>query len=148
MNLTEEARVFLDEHRIGHLATADREAAPHVIPICFARLDERLYFVADEKPKRHGPRRLKRLANIAQNPHVALIVDDYREDWTKLAFLLLHLDAAIIEAVEEYEAALAALRRKYPRYRIMKLLPTTNPIVGMTVRRWHLWRASDAPAGP
>jgi PPOX class probable F420-dependent enzyme len=144
MNLSEEARVFLDEHRVGHLATADREAVPHVVPVCFARLGERLYFVADEKPKRHGPRRLKRLANIAQNPRVALVVDDYREDWTRLAYLLLHLEAAVVEAAPEYEAALAALRRKYPRYRTMKLLPATNPIVGMDVQRWHLWRASTA----
>jgi PPOX class probable F420-dependent enzyme len=147
MNLSEEACVFLDEHRIGHLATADREGAPHVIPICFARLDERLFFVADEKPKRYGPKRLKRLTNIAQNPRVALVVDDYSEDWTKLAFLLLHMDAAIVEAAEEYDAVLAALRRKYLRYRTMKLLPATNPIVGMVVRRWHLWRASDSAAG-
>lgn len=146
MNLTDEARLFLDEHRVGHLATADRKAVPHVIPICFARLEERIYFVADEKPKRHGPRRLKRLANIAQNPRVALVVDDYREDWTKLAFLLLHLEAALVEPAAEYEAALTALRRKYPRYRTMKLLSATNPIVGMTVQRWHLWHASP-PAG-
>jgi PPOX class probable F420-dependent enzyme len=147
MNLTDEARAFLDEHRIGHLATADREGEPHVIPVCFARLDQRLYFIADEKPKRHGPKRLKRLANIAQNPRVALVVDDYREDWTKLAFLLVHLDAAIVESDEEYQAALAALRRKYPRYRTMKLLPATNPIVGLAVRRWHFWRASDTAVG-
>jgi len=143
MNLTDEARLFLDEHRIGHLATADREAVPHVVPVCFARISERIYFVADEKPKKHGPRRLKRLANIEQNPRVSLVVDDYREDWSKLAFLLLHLDAAVVEAASEYEEALAALRNKYPRYRTMKLLPATNPLVGMTIRRWHLWRASS-----
>jgi len=147
MNLSEEGRIFLDEHRVGHLATADREAVPHVVPICFARLDDRLYFVADEKPKRNGPKRLKRLANIAQNPHVALIVDDYREDWTKLAFLLLHLEAAVVEADQEYEEALAALRRKYPRYRNMKLLLATNPIIRMSIRRWHFWQASDPATG-
>lgn len=143
MSLSDEARDFLDEHRIGHLATADRESAPHVVPICFARLDERLYFVADEKPKRCGPKRLKRLANIAENPRVALVVDDYREDWSKLAFLLLHLDAAIVETDEEYESALAALRRKYPPYRTMRLLSATNPIVRMVVHRWHFWRAAN-----
>jgi PPOX class probable F420-dependent enzyme len=144
MSLSDEGRLFLDEHRIGHLATADGEGEPHVVPICFARLDDRLYFVADEKPKEHGPKRLKRLTNIAQNPRVALVVDDYREDWTKLAFLLLHLDAAIVEGDEEYESALAALRRKYPRYRTMRLAFATNPIVRMTVRRWHFWRAAGS----
>lgn len=147
MSLSDEARDFLDERRVGHLATAGRDAAPHVVPVCFARLDDLLYFIADEKPKRHGAKRLKRLANIEENPRVALVVDDYREDWTKLAFLLLHLDASVVEEAQEYEAALAALRRKYPRYRAMRLLSATNPIIRMTVRRWHLWRASDSPPG-
>ena len=87
MELSDAARTFLDAHAVGHLATADASGAPHVIPLCYARLGERLYFVADDKPKRHGPRGLKRLANIAANPRVALVVDDYDDDWRRLADL-------------------------------------------------------------
>ena len=94
MPLSDEVRAFLDRHRVAHLATADAGGAPHVVPLCYARLDDRLYFVADDKPKRNGPRALRRLANIAANPRVALVVDDYDDDWSRLAYLLLHLDAA------------------------------------------------------
>jgi PPOX class probable F420-dependent enzyme len=141
MVLSDEARAYLDRHRVAHLATADASGAPHVVPLCFARLAERLYFVADDKPKRHGPRALRRLANIAANPRVALVVDDYDEDWTRLAYLLLHLDAAPVEDEAEYAAALAALRARYPDYRAMPLARTTHPIIRLTLRRWHFWRA-------
>jgi PPOX class probable F420-dependent enzyme len=135
------ARSFLDAHAVGHLATADASGAPHVVPLCYARLGDRLYFVADDKPKRHGPRGLKRLANIAANPRVALVVDDYDADWTRLAYLLLHLDAAVVDDEAEYAGALDALRARYAQYRSMPLAPLTHPMVRMTPRRWHLWRA-------
>src|SRR4029077_17444045 len=129
-------------HEVGHLATADRAGTPHVIPVCYARVDERLYFVADDKPKRRGPRALKRLANIAANPRVALVVDDYHADWTRLAYLLVHLDAALVADAHEYAIALEALRGRYPPYRSMALAPATHPMVRLTPRRWHLWRAA------
>jgi PPOX class probable F420-dependent enzyme len=141
MELSAEACAFLDAHAVGHLATAGADGAPHVVPLCYARVGDRLYFVADDKPKRHGPRQLKRLANIAANPRVALVVDDYDDDWSRLAYLLLHCEAAIVTDGDEYAAALAALRQRYPQYRNMRLHVETHPMVRMLVRRWHLWRA-------
>ena len=139
--LSSEARAFLDAHAVGHLATADRAGTPHVIPLCYARLGDQLYFVADDKPKRHGPRALKRLANIADNPRAALVIDDYDADWSRLAYLLVHLDTALVDDPGEYAAALDALRRRYPPYRSMPLELDTHPMIRLTPRRWHLWRA-------
>ena len=143
MSLTDEARAFLDAHRVGHLATAGRDGEPHVVPLCYARVGDRIYFVADEKPKRHGPRRLKRLANIAENPRVALVVDDYDEDWSRLAFLLVHSRAEVVADAAEYEHALGALRERYPQYRTMALALSTHPMIRMTPLRCHLWRSSS-----
>ena len=144
MSLTEEARAFLDGHRVAHLATADGAGAPHVVPLCYARVGDLLYFVADDKPKRRGPGRLKRLANIEENRRVALVVDDYDENWTRLAFLLLHLEAEIVSDEDEYARGLAALRERYPQYREMKLVRSTHPMVRMTPRRSHLWKAAGS----
>jgi PPOX class probable F420-dependent enzyme len=130
---------------VAHLATADATGAPHVVPLCYARLDDRLYFVADDKPKRGSPRALRRLANIAANPRVALVVDDYDDDWTRLAYLLLHLDAAPVDDDAEYADVLAALRARYSGYRTMALARTTHPMIRMIPRRWHLWRAASQP---
>ncbi|MEO8601271.1 MAG: TIGR03668 family PPOX class F420-dependent oxidoreductase [bacterium] len=139
MRLSDTARDFLDTHAIAHLATAGSDGAPHVVPLCYARVGEALYFVADDKPKRHGPRRLQRLANIAANPRVALVVDDYDDAWQRLAYLLLHADAAVVDDDAEYGLALAALRRRYAPYRAMSLARLTHPMVRMQPRRWHLW---------
>ena len=49
---TAEARRFLEEHEVGHLATAAPDGTPHVVPVCYAIDDAGLYFVADLKPKR------------------------------------------------------------------------------------------------
>ena len=143
--LSDAARAFLDAHAVAHLATAGADGAPHVVPLCYARIADRLYFVADDKPKRRGPRALKRLANIAANPRVALVVDDYDADWNRLAYLLLHLEATVVDQEAEYDAALAALRQRYPQYTAMPLRRDTHPIVRMTPRRWHLWRAQPQP---
>src|SRR5947207_10082316 len=65
---SEDARRFLEAHRVGHLATADAHGAPHVVPVCYALDHEALYFIADEKPKRRAARELKRLENLRENP--------------------------------------------------------------------------------
>ena len=85
---TVEARRFLEAHRVGHLATAGADGAPHVVPVCYALDDDALYFVADEKPKRGEARNLLRLRNLRVNPRAAVVVDDWDEDWTRLAFVL------------------------------------------------------------
>jgi PPOX class probable F420-dependent enzyme len=144
MRLSDEARAFVDEHRVARLATASADGEPHVVPICYARIGSLLYFVTDDKPKRHGPRALKRLANIAANPRAAVVIDDYDEDWSRLAFLLLHMEAEEVRDAEEYDRALARLRERYPQYRAMPLRTATHPMVRMTVRRWHLWRAAGS----
>src|SRR5882724_7077496 len=112
MTFTDDDRQFIEAHRIAHLATADATGAPHVIPICYALVGDVLYFVVDEKPKRSRTG-LKRLRNIAANSQVALVIDDYDEDWTRLAFLLLQGRAAVVTDRDEYAGALGALRERY-----------------------------------
>lgn len=139
--LSADERTFADCHRVARLATADAAGAPHVIPICYALVGECFYFVIDEKPKRTRTG-LKRLRNIAANPQVALVIDDYDEDWTRLAYLLVQGQAAVVEHRGEYAAAVAALRERYVPYRSMPLAFETHPLVRITVGRTHLWRAA------
>jgi PPOX class probable F420-dependent enzyme len=139
-----DARVckFLRLARVAHLATADASGAPHNVPFCFWFDEEvRFYFIVDEKPKRATGTAIKRMRNIAENPRVALVVDEYEEDWTSLAYVLIHGDAAIVEEPDEYLFALRNLRDKYPQYRAMALSPDRNPIVRIEARRAHAWGA-------
>ena len=136
------ARRFLEAHRVGHLATAGADGEPHVIPVCYALDDEALYFVADEKPKRRPPRELRRLRNLGENPYAALVVDDYDDDWSRLAYLLVRGPAAIVPAAV-HGPALVRLRARYPQYVAMTLDdPERNPIVRLEPVRVTFWHAA------
>jgi len=139
--VSDEERAFANQHRVAHLATADAAGAPHVIPICYALIGDAFYFVVDEKPKRTRTG-LKRLRNIAANPQVALVIDDYDEDWTRLAYLLVRGRAALVGEPAEYDTALTVLRQRYPQYRAMHLGFETHPLVRIVPEQRHLWRAT------
>lgn len=141
MVLSPDERAFAAGHRVAHLATADSSGSPHVIPICYALDADVFYFVIDEKPKRTRTG-LKRLRNIAENPHVALVIDDYDDDWSRLAYLLVRGRAAIVGEKAEYDRVLVILRERYPQYRAMPLRFETHPLVRIVPEQRHLWRAS------
>src|SRR5216684_8871858 len=111
VSLDEQERRFLERQRVAHLATSAASGAPHVVPICFALVDETLYVSIDEKPKRGAPMQLRRLRNIEQNPRVAVVADVYDDkDWSRLGFVLVRGRARIMTAGEEHRRALEALR--------------------------------------
>jgi PPOX class probable F420-dependent enzyme len=137
-----EARAFLERHRVGHVATAGADGAPHVMPVCYALDEAAVYFVADEKPKRRPARRLRRLDNLRENPRAAVVVDDWDEDWTRLAWVLVRGRAAIVGDPGAHAAAVALLRDRYPQYRDMALDdPERHPVVRVAAERVTLWRA-------
>jgi PPOX class probable F420-dependent enzyme len=128
---------FLANMRIAHLATADRRGVPHVVPVCFAVSGDRLYITIDEKPKRRPAARLKRLMNIAENPAVAVVVDRYEEDWTRLGWVLLHGRAEILADGPEHDHAQALLRTRYRQLETMQLAP--YPVIVVRIDRATSW---------
>jgi PPOX class probable F420-dependent enzyme len=77
--------------RVARLATIDfEEAKPHIVPVVFAFDGDYYYIPLDKKPKRDSnPERLRRVRNIQKNPNVALLIDEYNEDWSKLFFVMI-----------------------------------------------------------
>jgi PPOX class probable F420-dependent enzyme len=130
-------RRFVDSGRVGHLATADRQGAPHVVPVCYAVIADVLYITIDEKPKRADPRGLKRLRNIAENSHVSMVVDRYDEDWTRLGWVMLHGNAEILKQGPEHDAAQSALRTKYPQLAAMQI--AHHPVIAVRIHRVASW---------
>lgn len=142
---TADTRRFLEAHRLGHLATVAPDGSAHVMPVCYAVDDAAIYFVADAKPKRRPARALQRLVNVRANGRAALVVDDYDEDWTRLAWVLVRGRASVVEDATAHAAALARLRARYPQYRAMPLDdPAEHPIVRIVPERVRTWRARDA----
>jgi len=145
---TASIREFLEAHRVGHLATAGADGAPHVIPVCYALHDSGLYFVADAKPKRGLARDLLRLRNLRANPRAAFVVDTWDEDWRRLAWVLVRGPARLVDTDAEHAEALRRLRARYLQYRAMALDdPAAYPVVSLEAERIRHWRATPPRGG-
>lgn len=141
-DLTESEKQAVALMRVARLATADPQAVPHLIPICFHYDGHRFYSVLDQKPKRTAVTNLKRVRNILSNPKVALVIDHWQEDWQGLWYVLINGTADLLYEGEEHQQALVALREKYPQYRAMDL--DANPIIRITPTNIVRW---GQPAG-
>jgi PPOX class probable F420-dependent enzyme len=157
--------LLLGARRIVLCTIAD-DGAPRPVPVCFALRDSAagaplLYCPLDEKPKRVAdPHFLARVRDIAARPSVTLLADVWDEDWDRLAWLRLYGSATILEPLvrdepaliadrTEHEAAVSALRLRYPQYRSHDLL--SRPLIRVSIARAVSWgslpdpNASQAP---
>jgi PPOX class probable F420-dependent enzyme len=129
---------FIRIHRVARLATADANAHPAVIPVCYVFDGARIYSPLDEKPKSVAAQSLKRVRNIEANPRVALLIDDYCEDWSNLQYVLVSGVAEIVEpGGEEHARAVTLLRDKYHQYQAMAI--ESAPIIKITPTRIKQW---------
>jgi PPOX class probable F420-dependent enzyme len=130
-------RTFLEQQRVGHLATVSRGGEPHVVPVCYAVADDTIYTPIDEKPKQPG-RTLRRVRNIEETGRAALVVDRYDEDWTQLGWVLLRGRAELLAPGSPEQArAVELLRQRYPQYRAMRL--ETQSIIALRIERVSVW---------
>ena len=106
-------KTIIDKARVARLATVDSECKPHLIPVVFVFHNDCYFIPIDEKTKRSRPENLKRVKNIQQNPNVALLVDEYDEDWTKLYFIMIQGKASIIGGKELEQNKLALLEKAH-----------------------------------
>ena len=130
---------FINTHVVARLATADSNGHPHVIPFCYAFDGEHIYFVVDQKPKRQTGKPIKRIRNMLENPHAAIVIDDYDDDWTQLAYVLITGITALVDDETEYDRLLVLLRERYPQYREMELTFANNAMVRITPTKVHAW---------
>jgi PPOX class probable F420-dependent enzyme len=134
--LSEHQARFLASRNVGHLATADARAMPHLVPVCFVVSQGTLYITIDQKPK-GDPRALKRLRNILENPSAAFVADRYDEDWTRLGWVMLRGPAEILGDGAEHDRAQSLLRSRYSQYRGMEL--DDLPVIAIRIERVTSW---------
>jgi PPOX class probable F420-dependent enzyme len=131
---------ILNEARVARLATLDAKTRPHIVPVCFVYDGKFFYTAIDQKPKRVAPARLARLRNIREAPRVALLIDQYDEDWTQLWYILIRGKAKLIpkSAHKEHARAIRRLRAKYPQY-AQGMLADDAPVIRITPKRTTSW---------
>lgn len=139
LNWSATTQAFVSRHQVARLATVDGSGQPLVLPVCYVLVGETLCSPTDAKPKRVAVQRLKRLRNIRENPQVALVIDDYSDDWTQLAYVILHGTAEALTAGPVFDTAIPALREKYPQYLQMPI--EANPMIAVHLTRAVSWGA-------
>jgi PPOX class probable F420-dependent enzyme len=131
------ARSLLAEARHAHLALLDEGGAPRVLPVTFALAGGEVVSAVDHKPKRRPGAELARVRWLRSDPRAALGVDRYDDDWSRLAWVQLLGHVAVEDTVDE--AALAALRHRYPQYRER---PPDGPLLRLRVERALCWSSA------
>ena len=141
--LAEPHASFFRAARTAHLATADEDGQPHVVPVCFAFDGHSVYSLLDRKPKSVPVARLRRVRNIAANPKVSLVVDHYEEEWSHLRYVLVLGRAELLTEGDELAKALELLREKYTQYRTMDL--ADSPVIKIVPERFVPWSFLPEP---
>ena len=127
----------LETAEVGRLATTGSGGRPHIVPLTFAVEGETVYFAVDAKPKRTA--NLQRLKNIAANPAVALLVDHYESDWTRLWWVRADGRARVVDDLAAAERAIDLLQRKYAQYAVAR---PQGPVVEIVIERLTGWAAT------
>ena len=131
----EQARERFAAGRVARLATATADGRPHIVPVVFAVDGDVIYSVVDAKPKRTTA--LRRLANIAENPSVSMLVDHYSDDWDQLWWVRADGRARVLSAGgAAAAAAIARLATRYPQQQ------ATGAVLAVDVTRWSGWSAT------
>lgn len=132
----EEARSRFAASRVARLATVSPGGAPHIVPVTFAVEGDSIVTAIDAKPKRGG--RSQRVVNIAANPRVSLLVDEYADDWRRLWWVRADGMGRVARDSTEVAWAFDLLRARYPQYAAVELI---GPAIVVEVERWVAWHA-------
>ncbi len=132
------ALALLRDARVARLGTADAAGQPLVVPVCYAFDGARVYSAIDAKPKR--TRELRRLRNIAENPRVSLVVDEYDEEWRRLRWVIVEGRADVLTSGPDYARGVELLVAKYAQYRSLGLDREGGTLIRVTPERVLHWR--------
>jgi len=125
--LTARELKFLKEHELCRLATASKDAKPHVVPVIYALDGENIVIAID-----YGTKKLK---NLRENKSVALVVDDYKPNNA----ILVEGECEILERGKEYLRLLRVLFDRFEYYRKNPWGEGESPILRIRPAKAVMW---------
>lgn len=123
------AKDQFEQARVARLATVSGVGAPHIVPVVFAVVGDRIITAVDHKPK--STTSLRRLDNIAMNPFVSVLVDEYDDDWNQLWWARADGWAAVHDSFD-----VQPLVDKYEQYRDVR---PSGQVVVIDIDHWSAW---------
>ena len=138
----DECRRRLGAAASARLATVTPDGAPHIVPIVFALVEDRILSVVDAKPK--STTRLQRVVNLEHEPRASVLVDHYEDDWDRLWWVRADGTATVTADPTELADAVAVIARRHPQYLSAPYLSSSapGPVIRIDVHRWVGWAAS------
>jgi PPOX class probable F420-dependent enzyme len=121
MRLNKKVSQIIERERVCRVATVNPEGVPHLVPVCPALADGKVYFGSS-----HDGRKVK---NLEANPNCTVTVDLYAEDWTYLKGVMVQGRATIIAKGPRFRKARALLYRKYPQYEADAALDEKDSVI-------------------
>jgi PPOX class probable F420-dependent enzyme len=118
---------FLKAHEVCRLATASKDARPHVVPVIYTVDGDDVIIAVD-----YGTKKLK---NLRENPKVALVVDDYRPN----RGLMVEGDCEVLERGKEYLRLLQVLFDRFVYYRRNPWGEGESPILKIRPTKVVMW---------
>jgi PPOX class probable F420-dependent enzyme len=132
MRLTKKVSKLIAGERVCRVATAGADGAPHLVPVCHVLAGDKIYFASGDDARK--------VANLRENPRIALTVDLYSEDWSHLKGVMVLGAATLIARGPRFKTARARLYEKYPQYAEEAALATSDSvIVEVTPMRVFTW---------
>jgi nitroimidazol reductase NimA-like FMN-containing flavoprotein (pyridoxamine 5'-phosphate oxidase superfamily) len=131
MKLTTKEKDFVQGLRVARVATVASDGVPHNVPVCPLFANNKIYFGTER-----GARKAR---NIAGNPKVTVVFDDYTEAWDYLRGIMLQGTARIVNA-KEFREFRKKIYAKYSQYeRSAPLGERDSVIVEVAPERKFSW---------
>lgn len=112
---------LLGAERVCRVATVGEAGIPHVVPVCHVVVGDRLYFGSGDDARK--------VLNLRHNPHVAVTVDLYAEDWSQLRGVMVQGTATLVRRGRAFMRARARLYAKYPQYAREAALSVSDSVI-------------------
>lgn len=131
MDLSTAERDFVSTARVVRVATVGGDGTPHNVPVCPLFEGGRLYFGSEAEGKK--------VRNIRANPLVAVVFDDYTEDWAHLRGIMIQGRGRIVNR-REFRTLRRKIYAKYLQYESAAALNEREAvIVEITPERKFSW---------
>ena len=121
------AATMVRHARVAHLATLLEDGSPHVVPVCPVLDGDRIVVALGGGAK---------LRNVRRDPRVALVVDDYVEDWDALRRVAVFGRATVVDDGPAWERGRDLLYAKFAQYEPQaEILPGETAVVEVSIER-------------
>jgi nitroimidazol reductase NimA-like FMN-containing flavoprotein (pyridoxamine 5'-phosphate oxidase superfamily) len=117
---------YISQAPVCRIATVRPSGEPHVIPVCPVFNGDATLYV-DLGPASVSGR------NVRAGSRVAVLIDDYFDDWAKLRKVLLYCRAEQVQGAEQ-DAAWERIRAKFPQYTTVDWQPRLT--VALRIEGW------------